>query len=234
MRIHLRSRGVIYLGSQKLLEQKPASIEAKTDRLPRSISGLLSRRHAIIGGLTVAGSSLLASRAVVAEPAPPPAFTSGRYQFTLLRPEQMLPSVRLFQLNGGSIDLASFRGRPLLLNFWATWCAACRVELPVLDKLRERRRGLNVVAVSEDSGPREQVGRFVQSLRIRNLPIYLDPNGYVAHSDIDNRTGAPFALYGMPITYLVASSGRVLGYMPGAADWAGSSADAILDYLDSA
>jgi thiol-disulfide isomerase/thioredoxin len=194
----------------------------------------LSRRNAIVGGLAMAGSSLLANRAVVADAAQPPAFTSGRYQFTLLRPQQMLPSVRLFHLNGGSLDLASFLGRPLLLNFWATWCAACRIELPALDKLRERRRGLNIIAVSEDRRDREWVGRFVQSLTIRNLPVYLDPNGYVAHSDIDNRTGAPFALYGMPITYLIASSGLVLGYMPGAADWAEPSANALIDYLGSA
>lgn len=146
----------------------------------------------------------------------------------------MLPSARLFHLDGGSLDLASFRGRPLLLNFWATWCAACRIELPALDKLRESRKGLNIIAVSEDHGTREQVSRFVQSLGIRKLPIYLDPNGYVAHSDTDNRTGAPFSLYGMPITYLIASSGRVLGYMPGAADWTEPSAAALIDYLESA
>lgn len=192
---------------------------------------MLSRRNAIVGGLTVVGSSLLANRAVVADAPTPPAFTSGRYQFTLLRPQQMLPSVRLFHLDGGSIDLASFRGRPLLVNFWATWCAACRIELPALDKLSERRKGLNIIAVSEDRGTREQVGRFVKSLTIRNLPVYLDPNGYVAHSDVDNRTGAPFALYGMPITYLIASSGLVLGYMPGAVDWIEPSANALIDYL---
>lgn len=191
----------------------------------------MSRRNAIVGGLALVGSSLVAGRAVAADPAPPPAFTSGRYQFTLLQPRQELPSIRLFGLDGGSLDLASFRGRPLLLNFWATWCAACRIELPVLDRLSERRRGLNVIAVSEDRGTRDQVGRFVRSLAIRNLPVFLDPNGYVAHADVDNRRGAPFALYGMPITYLVASSGWVLGYMPGAADWAEPSADALIEYL---
>jgi thiol-disulfide isomerase/thioredoxin len=213
---------------------RAALVEAKINRLPGPVSGLLSRRNVIVGGLTGVGSSLLANRTAAAETTSPPAFTSGRYQFTLLRPQQMLPSARLFHLDGGSLDLASFRGRPLLLNFWATWCAACRIELPALDKLRESRKDLNIIAVSEDRGTREQVGRFVQSLRIRNLPIYLDPNGYVAHSDADNRTGAPFSLYGMPITYLIASSGRVLGYMPGAADWTEPSANALIDYLESA
>lgn len=214
--------------------QEPAKVLARVNRLPGSNPGLVSRRKAITAGLTLLGSSLLPTRAVVAEPAPPPMFTSGRDQFTLLRPQQILPSVRLFHLDGGSLDLASFRGRPLLLNFWATWCAACRVELPALDKLSARRRGLNILAISEDRVARDQVSRFVQSLMVRHLQIYLDPNGYVAHSDADNRTKAPFALYGMPITYLVGSSGRVLGYMPGAADWTGPTADALIEYLGSA
>jgi thiol-disulfide isomerase/thioredoxin len=216
------------------ISQKPANVLARFDRLHRSIPGSLSRRDAIAGGLAVIGSSLLRTRAAVAEGMEPPAFTSGRYQFTLLRPQQILPSLRLFQLDGGSLDLASLRGRPLLLNFWATWCAACRIELPALDKLRASRKALNIIAVSEDRAPREQVGRFVRSLGIRNLPIYLDPNGYVARSDTASRTGAPFGLYGMPITYLIASSGHVLGYMPGAADWTGKSAQALIDYLETA
>src|SRR6202011_352792 len=108
-------------------------------------------------------------------------------------PPRMLPSIRLFSLAGGSVDLAGFRGQPILLNFWAAWCAACRIELPILEKLSERTRnsGLNVIAVSEDRGSRDQVSRFIQSLAIRNLPVYLDPNGYVAHPDPEG-SGAPF------------------------------------------
>jgi thiol-disulfide isomerase/thioredoxin len=221
-------------GCQKLFRQKPANVLVRLDQPREPIPAPLSRRSAIVGGLAVIGSSLLDNGASVAGPAEPPAFTSGRHQFTLLRPQQMLPSARLFHLDGGSLDLASFRGRPLLLNFWASWCAACRLELPVLEKLRESRKNLNIIAVSEDRGTRQQVARFVRSRGIRNLPIYLDPNGYVAHSDAENRTGAPFSLYGMPITYVVGSSGRVLGYMPGAADWNEPPALALIDYLASA
>lgn len=59
-----------------------------------------------------------------------------------------------------------------------------------------------------------------------------DPNGYVAHSDIDNVRKAPFALYGMPITYVVSSSGVVVGYMPGDADWSSAVADDLIAYLN--
>jgi thiol-disulfide isomerase/thioredoxin len=162
-----------------------------------------------------------------------PSFESGRYQLAILRPQIEIPSIRLFGLDGGTIDLSSLRGKPILLNFWATWCAACRIELPILDRLfsDNRRSGLQVIAVSEDRSDRETVARFVRTNRIGSLPIYRDPNGYVAFSDRDNERKAPFALYGMPITYLITASGRVVGYMPGAADWTSESAGKLIEYL---
>jgi thiol-disulfide isomerase/thioredoxin len=202
------------------------AVDDSAERLARTAWGLTSRRSAITGGLAAALSWLAPAGAETL----PPVFTSGKHQFTLVSPQRMLPSIRLFSL--ATFDLANLRGEPILLNFWASWCPACRIELPVLDKLSERARKLrlNVVAVSEDRAGRDQVSRFVQSLGIRNLPIYLDPHGYVGHTDPD-RTKAPFALYGMPITYLIASSGRIVGYMPGAADWAEPAAGVLVEYL---
>lgn len=162
----------------------------------------------------------------------PPVFRSGRFQFTIIRPQIELPSIRLFGFDGRTADLRSFRGRPILLNFWASWCDACRMELPVLDSLLGET-DIHVLAVSEDRGGRKAVRRFLEKVKIRHLPIYLDPNGYVAHTDPDNKRNAPFALYGMPITYLIASSGRVIGYMPGAADWRDPTAKPLIDYLRS-
>lgn len=88
----------------------------------------------MIGGLAAAATRFTGA---VAAPLPP-SFSSGRHQFTVISPQNMLPSIRIFSLAGGSVDLAAFVGRPLLLNFWAAWCAACKSELPLLDKLSER------------------------------------------------------------------------------------------------
>ena len=90
---------------------------------------------------------------------------------------------------------------------------------------------LHVAAVSEDRGCRDAVQRVIKTLQLRTLPIYRDPNGYVAHSDSANERNAPFALYGMPITYLIASSGTIIGYMPGAADWSSAAASSLIEYL---
>lgn len=207
--------------------------ELRAADAPLGAADLYVRRRAVLGGVLATIASLATGAAAGAEDSSPPPFTSGRFQLTMIRPQFEIPSVRLFGLNGPTIDLSWLRGRPVLLNFWATWCAACRTELPILDRIFEknRRTGLKIVAVSEDRGDRETVARFVRSSRIASLPIYRDPNAYVAYSDRDNEKKAPFALYGMPITYLIAASGHVVGYMPGAADWTSGEAGEVIEYL---
>jgi len=152
----------------------------------------------------------------------------------IIQPPRPLPAARLFRLEGGTVDLDSMRGKPLLTNFWATWCAPCRVELPILDRLLRSGRmpDLRIVAVSHDKSDRSTVERYRKSLDLRKLPIFLDPNEFVAFANRDNPNKAPFALYGMPITYLVSRSGFVVAYGSGSIDWLSEPALRILACID--
>jgi thiol-disulfide isomerase/thioredoxin len=196
------------------------------------------RRQQLSRRLFAAGIAGAATAATLPRASPQeldaPRFESGRFQFTLLSPVRDVPGVGLSNLDGTTADLASLRGKPLLINFWATWCAACRTELPILDRLQAeyRHTGLRILAVSEDRiGDRAAITRFIQILKIKALSVFWDPNGNVAFSDTENKRNAPFGLYGMPITYLVGSSGRVIGYMPGAADWETDAGRNLIAYL---
>src|SRR5258708_5243974 len=122
----------------------------------------------LVGTLASLGSPAIASPQAVDVPS----FQSDRYQFTILRPQQELPSIRLFRLEGGTIDLVSLRGKPILLNFWASWCAACRTELPILERQYGAawRANLHVVAVSEDRASRQAVRSLLQRLGPQTPP----------------------------------------------------------------
>lgn len=192
-----------------------------------------TQRRRLLLGTGAALASSATKRVAVALENDIPSFRSGGFQFTILRPRQQIPQVMLFRLDGTVTQLAALRGRPILLNFWATWCPSCRTELPILDRLQAERRtsGLQILAVSKDQGERAAVERYIKALQIKNLAMYRDPNGYVAYTDADNRKQAPFALYGMPITYAIAASGWIVGYMPGAADWTSAEASALIAFL---
>ncbi len=190
-------------------------------------------RRAMLIGLAGGCLSLAAGPQARSDPRDVPSFEFGRYQFIELQPRPELPAVRLFHVDGSTVLLSTLLGRPILLNFWATWCPPCRTELPILDRLQSRHDppAIRVLAVSVDQTDRSSVTRYIATLRLKHLQIFRDPNGYVASSE-PGRRSAPFALYGMPITYLVSASGKVIGYMMGAADWNSDAGSKLLEYLE--
>ena len=163
----------------------------------------------------------------------PPPFATARHQFTLVRAARPVPLVPIPRLGGGVLDLASFRGKVALVNFWATWCPACRTELPILDQLAGNRRAdLAVVAIATDRD-RSVVAPFVRQLKLRHLAIGFDPGGLVARAGASDGLDTPFALYGMPISFLLGVTGQVEGYITGEADWLSVEARRLFDYYAS-
>ena len=201
------------------------------EKAPDGVDYRLARRK-VFGGILGAFTTAIAPSFIVnAQPDWPPPFGTSRHQFTILRPATIVPPARLTRVDGAAVDFASFRGRVVLVNFWATWCAACRTELPILDRLQEAtgHKNLEVVAISVDRNGRSTIAPFLRQLNIRHLGIYLDPDNRIGGTD-DNNTNAPFQIYGMPITYIIGAAGQIEGYMIGEADWSSGEAGNLLRY----
>lgn len=109
------------------------------------------------------------------------------------------------------MTLADFEGKPVIVNFWATWCQPCLKEMPSLDRLQAALDGrLAVAAVSQDRGGAKRVGPFVAEMGLTKLKIYLDPKGDLGHA---------FNLRGLPTSIVIDSKGRVVGQVEGGAEW---------------
>ena len=120
---------------------------------------------------------------------------------------------------GEAITLPDFRGKPLLVNLWATWCPPCIAEMPTLDGLAEREKGLQVLAVSEDLNGHDKVDAFFAQRRFAKLQPYIDP-GLSLMTELKVDT--------LPTTILYDSEGREVWRMTGMADWEGARAAKLL------
>lgn len=192
----------------------------------------ISRRTLLKGALATTAASVVGRADADARPDGPPPFGTPRHQFTVIRGARPIPPVPVPRLDGKPIDLSSLRGKVVLVNFWATWCAACKIELPILDRLQdiETRANLQVIAIVTDRVVRSDVASFVRNLKLRHLDVGIDPGGLVARAGEAAGPDTPFSLYAMPISYLIGTTGQVEGYLAGEADWTSEDARRLLDY----
>ncbi|MEO6198848.1 MAG: TlpA disulfide reductase family protein [Sphingomicrobium sp.] len=124
--------------------------------------------------------------------------------------------------DGGDINLATFRGAPLLVNLWATWCAPCVKELPTLNALSKSRRddgALGVIVVSQDSAPQASVVAFLKTHKIDDLAAYHDP-GMRLSGGLDAQI--------LPTSVLYDAEGREVWRYIGDTDWTGAEAAKLL------
>jgi thiol-disulfide isomerase/thioredoxin len=121
------------------------------------------------------------------------------------------PTVQFLDPEGGPASLEQFRGRPLLLNLWATWCPPCVVEMPSLDRLAAREgERLQVLALSQDLEGRAKVAEFFAARNLRRLEPYLDP---------DMTFMTQLRVSTLPTTILYDSQGREVWRITGMAEW---------------
>jgi thiol-disulfide isomerase/thioredoxin len=132
-----------------------------------------------------------------------------------------LPDVTVSDPTGTKLDLAKADGKPILLNLWATWCAPCVAEMPLLDKLAgERSESLRVITVSEDMKGAELVVPFFKQKKFANLPQWMDPENDLAFGMGGGAT--------LPLTVLYGADGKEIWRVIGGFDWSSDKAKAML------
>ena len=128
------------------------------------------------------------------------------------------PAVKFKNPDGGEFDLTKFKGAPVLVNLWASWCAPCIKELPTLQQL-EQRQGedgkLAVIAVSQDTAPQGSVEAFLAER---------DLGRFAAYHDAEMNLTSALGVQVMPTTILYDAQGREVWRYVGDLDWASAEA----------
>ncbi len=135
------------------------------------------------------------------------------------------PAFRLRAFPGdGHVALEDFTHKLVILNFWATWCTPCTIEMPTLEMLWHdyRARGLVVLGVSVDRGaPRALLEPYIAHQQL-TFPILLDP---------DLKTAGAWRVTSLPATFIVKPGGEVAGLAAGAREWNSAEMRALLETL---
>ena len=129
-----------------------------------------------------------------------------------------MPEFKLTDAAGKSITLGSLRGKPLLINLWATWCAPCIAELPQLDAIAASGK-LRVLTISQDTSKTEKVAPFLKEHGIKVLEPWLDP---------ENELISQFNAGDLPTTVLYDAEGKEIWRISGPRDWSSQQSAVLL------
>lgn len=130
-----------------------------------------------------------------------------------------VPDAVLLDAADAEHSLTEFKGKWVVLNFWAIWCAPCRQEMPSLDRLQAAMPELAVVPIATGRNAVEGIERFFAEAGVQNLPILRDPK-----SDLSRAMG----VLGLPVTVILNPDGQEVARLIGDAEWDSASAKAVL------
>ncbi len=141
--------------------------------------------------------------------------------FVVSKPPAQMKKFSFKNGKGETVSLDDWRGKYVLLNIWATWCASCLKEMPDLDRLKAdfSDRNFDVVAISIDRGGPDKPKRFLEKAGIKYLELFNDPQADLV---------GPLRILGMPTTFLIDPEGRHLGRLVGPAHWASEDAKRLI------
>lgn len=158
-----------------------------------------------------------------AESARPPLFGSVA-KLELKAPRAAIPALPFKSLDGGDASFDAFKGKVVLINFWATWCIPCVKEMPSLNRLATTigKDKFAVLALSLDGPTRAKVAPFIRDKELTALDVYLD----------DKRTAyGTLDVLVLPTSILVDKQGREVGRLAGEAEWDTPEAVALIRHL---
>ncbi len=147
--------------------------------------------------------------------------TGDMAKLTLAEPTA-LPEAALLSMTDEEASLAAYNGQWVVLNFWATWCAPCRAEMPSLDRLQAAMPELAVVPVATGRNPPEAIARFWEEAAITHLVTLRDPKSLLARQ---------IGVAGLPVTLILNPEGQEVGRLIGDAAWDAEEAQALLKAL---
>ncbi|NNE51949.1 MAG: TlpA family protein disulfide reductase [Sulfitobacter sp.] len=126
--------------------------------------------------------------------------------------------------DAGTATLADWQGKYVLVNFWATWCAPCRKEMPQLDALQKEFGGdhFEVLTIATGRNSPKGIEKFFAEAGVENLPRHQDPRQALA---------SQMGIFGLPITVILDPEGREIARLRGDAEWNSESAKAIVKAL---
>ena len=142
-----------------------------------------------------------------------PFYSSGK---PLLREGVPAPNFSLPDLEGKKVSLTDFKGKIVLLNIWATWCAPCVAEMPSMEKLYQELKGedFELLAISVDESGAEAVTPFIEKHNL-GFPVLLDTKGEIKNL---------YQATGIPESFIIDKDGMIVEKIIGPRDWADSSA----------
>ena len=126
--------------------------------------------------------------------------------------------------DGQPMNFEAFKGQYTVVNFWATWCAPCRAEMPTLEALDKalEGKGLDVITIATGRNPQPTIDKFFAEIGVENLPKHLDPKQALARD---------MAVLGLPVTVVLNQDAREIARLTGDAHWDSPEAVAILTAL---
>ena len=124
--------------------------------------------------------------------------------------------------DGSEMTLSAYEGQFVVLNFWATWCAPCRVEMPHLSELQAQIGGsdINVVTIATGRNAPPAMADFFAEIGVDNLPLHRDPRQNLARE---------MGVLGLPATLILDRNGQEIARLQGEANWSDENALAVIE-----